>query len=171
MANRRTMKLSLNSGNVNDLIKELNAYRDSLSDKAEQLVEGLAKVGIPVIQSNMTTEGDSDPSCSITYHTSRSGTYARCTLTANGEDLLFIEFGAGVHYNGSVGQSPNPKGEEMGYTIGSYGEGQGANDYWHYMDDDGKWHTSHGTKASMPMYKASLEIFEKVQTVAREVFG
>lgn len=39
--------------------------------------------------------------------------------------MLFIEFGAGIHYNGSAGSSPHPKGNEFGYTIGSYGKGLG----------------------------------------------
>ena len=28
------------------------------------------------------------------------------------------------------GTSPHPKGEEFGYTIGSYGKGQGSKDFW-----------------------------------------
>ena len=86
-------------------------------------------------------------------------------------DILFLEFGAGIHYNGPAGSSPHPKGTEFGYTIGSYGEGHGKQDSWVYQAPTGEWVRSHGTEATMPVYNASLEIIRQIETIAREVFG
>ena len=40
-------------------------------------------------------------------------------VVAHGDEVTFIEFGAGVYYNGAVGTSPHPKAGNL--TIGSYG--------------------------------------------------
>ena len=82
---------------------------------------------------------------------------------------MFIEFGAGVKYNGPAGQSPHPIGKEIGYTIGSFGNGHGKQNTWGYIED-GKLILTHGTKATMPVYSASLKIANEVETVARRVF-
>lgn len=84
---------------------------------------------------------------------------------------MFIEFGAGIHYNGAAGSSPHPKGEEFGYTIGSYGQGKGKNESWVYYADSGEWVRSYGTEATMPMYKASVEIIQNIRKIAKEVFS
>ena len=54
-------------------------------------------------------------------------------VIARGEDAVWVEFGAGVHYNGSAGTSPHPKGSELGFTIGGYGKGMGKKDVWGSM--------------------------------------
>ena len=91
-------------------------------------------------------------------------------VVANGEDAVWIEFGAGVYHNGSVGSSPNPYGKELGFTIGSYGFGHGKQTAWGYYED-GQLVITRGTPASMPMYNAVQEVTKKAIEIAREVFG
>ena len=93
------------------------------------------------------------------------------TLIVSGKDLLFIEFGAGVHYNGAVGSSPHPLGASKGYTIGSYGKGNGSKDAWYYYSDTGEVVKSHGTQATMPVYKAGVEMRQQMLKIAKEVFS
>ena len=88
----------------------------------------------------------------------------------HGEKVAFIEFGAGIHYNTPAGQSPNPFGQQLGFTIGSYGLGLGANDSWRYQDLAGNWKTSQGTKAQMPMAKADQAIRDAFEQTIEEVF-
>lgn len=92
-------------------------------------------------------------------------------VIANGEDAVFMEFGAGVYHNGSVGSSPNPLGAGLGYTIGSYGLGNGAKNVWGFRGADGEIHLTHGTPASMPMYKALTSVAQDIENIAREVFS
>ena len=92
-------------------------------------------------------------------------------VIANGDDAVFIEFGAGVYYNGGVGSSPNPLGAALGYTIGSYGKGNGAKNVWGFKGSDGQLHLTHGVPASMPMYKAMMAVVNDIEQIAREVFG
>lgn len=168
----KKISIDLSVSSIEEAIREIEEYKRSLVYKTAKFVERLADIGIPVIDANMNTQGDSSPEHN-TYVKIRSfGAYSEATLVLQGRDILFIEFGAGVHYNGEVGTSPNPKGEKMKMTIGSYGKGQGANDSWVYFsEEDGRFKTSHGTKASMPMYNAGVKIRQEVIQIAKEVFG
>jgi hypothetical protein len=92
-------------------------------------------------------------------------------IIASGKDAVFMEFGAGVYYNGAVGSSPNPLGTALGFTIGSYGKGNGAKEVWGYYGDDGEIHLTHGAPASMPLYKAVQSVSRDIARIAREVFA
>ena len=81
------------------------------------------------------------------------------------------KFGAGVYHNGSVGSSPNPFGNDLGFTIGSYGKGYGKKQAWGYYDENGDLVITRGTPASMPLYNAAQEVMRKAVEIAKEVFG
>lgn len=170
---RRTIKIDLFDGkSLDNAIKQIQEYQRTLNDKCEIFVRRLAEVGIPIIDQNIASAaGDSDKGHNTYIKINSFGSYSQAQLIVEGKDLLFIEFGAGVHYNGNLGGSPHPKGKEMGYTIGSYGKGQGKNDFWFYYADSGEAVMSHGTQATMPVYKAGVEIGRQILKIAREVFG
>ncbi len=169
---KRVIKCNLNPKSIKNAIKQLEEYQNSLRDKNELFVKRLCELGIPVIEQNIAiAQGDSDKGHNTYIKINRFGNYARATLVCEGIDLNFIEFGAGIYYNGEAGSSPHPKGEEFGYTIGSYGQGKGKNESWVYVADSGEWVRSHGTEATMPMYKASVEIMQNIRRIAKEVFS
>lgn len=177
----KTIKVDFSYEGLGKLIDELKAYKDGLNDKTEELARRLAEVGIPVVNQNMSAAGytydekgvesgsDTSHNTYVTMHS--FGNYSEAILTVEGKDILFIEFGSGVHYNGAAGSSPHPKGGEFGYTIGSYGKGYGKKDTWAYEAESGEKVLTHGTQATMPMYKASNEIARNVVKIAQEVFG
>ena len=153
-------------------IKQLRNYRNELNSKCRLFVQRLSETGIPVIEENISSSvGDSDQNHNTYIKLNSFGTYSQASLVVEGKDILFIEFGSGIHYNGSAGSSPHPLGEELGYTIGSYGKGKGANDSWVYISSAGDPVISHGTKSTMPVYKAGVEIRREVLKIAKEVFG
>lgn len=90
-------------------------------------------------------------------------------VIARGEDAVWVEFGAGVHYNGSAGTSPHPKGSELGFTIGGYGKGMGRKDVWGFYDD-GELRLTHGAPAIMPMYNAIKTVCDEIAEITRGVF-
>lgn len=92
-------------------------------------------------------------------------------VIAEGEDAVFMEFGAGVYHNGSVGTSPNPLGAALGFTIGSYGNGNGTLEMWWFKGNDGQVHLTHGVPASMPLYKSLMAVKNDIVRIAREVFS
>lgn len=91
-------------------------------------------------------------------------------VIANGEDAVWVEFGAGVFHNGSVGASPHPKGAELGMTIGGYGKGMGARNVWGFYEN-GELKLTHGAPASMPMYNALTRVCADIVDIARGVFS
>lgn len=172
---KRTIRFSLSTDSIENAIQQIRWYKEELRYKTSIFVQRLAEIGIIVIDSHKFTEGDSDTSFEgVTSYVrlEEGSTSSKAILYLDGKDVAFVEFGAGVHYNGSVGSSPNPNGQKFGFTIGSYGKGQGANDSWVYYDEEsGKFKTSHGTKAAMPMYYAHKYMCENFARVAKEVFG
>lgn len=171
MANK-SIKMELSHKSIQDTIKQLRAYQKSLVSKNEEFVRRLTELGIPVIDENIAlAQGDSDKSHNTYIKINSFGDYSQATLVCEGAGLLFIEFGAGIHYNTPAGSSLHPKGQEFGYTIGSYGKGNGKNDSWVYYADSGEWVRSYGTEATMPVYKASVEIMQSIRKIAKEVFS
>lgn len=168
----KKISISLSRKSIQNAIKEIEAYKRQFIDRNELFVRRLAELGIPVIEQNIAAaQGDSDKNHNTYIKINSFGSYSEAKLVVEGRDLLFIEFGAGIHYNGSAGTSPHPKGEEFGYTIGSYGKGQGSKDFWFYYADTGEAVMSHGTESTMPVFRASQEIIQNIRRIAREVFG
>lgn len=168
----KKITMRLNSRDISKAIKELKKYRTSLNDKNELFIKRLAEIGIPVIEQRINeARGDSSKEHLTHIEVNRFGNYAQAKLIVQGNDIMFIEFGAGIHYNTSPGDSLHPKGSELGYTIGSYGKGQGKRDSWFYYADSGEAVMSHGTEATMPVYSASVEIRNNMIRIAKEVFG
>lgn len=163
-------KLSVDS--VKEARQQLTEAKQWLIDKNVEFVKKLAEIGIPVIERKIgESQGDSSPEHYTHVEINSFQTYAKAELIVEGRDILYIEFGSGIHYNGAAGSSPHPLGVEKGYTIGSYGKGLGKNDYWFYRDGTGALHKSYGTQATMPVYSAYLEIKDRVLQVAKEVFN
>lgn len=168
----KKISISLSQKSIQNAINEVRKYQKEFIEKNELFVRRLAELGIPVIDQNIAAaQGDSDKNHNTYIKINSFGSYSEAKLVVEGSDLLYIEFGSGIHYNGSAGTSPHPKGEEFGYTIGSYGKGQGSKDFWFYYADTGEAVMSHGTESTMPVYKASVEIIQNIRRIAREVFG
>ena len=97
------------------------------------------------------------------------------TITARGEAVCFVEFGAGVHYNGV---EPYPNGDMLYRNraegivgIGEYGAGNGKKDGWYYKHpSDGGLAYTYGTKAAMPMWHAADRVRSDLVKIANEVF-
>ena len=165
------INIELSQKSIQSAIKQIENCRDKLIRKNREFVKRLGEVGIPVIDSNIAVAaGDSDKTHDAYIKINSFGDYAQATLIVSGKDLLFIEFGAGVHYNGAVGSSPHPLGASKGYTIGSYGKGNGSKDAWYYYSDTGEVVKSHGTQATMTVYKAGVEMRQQMLKIAKERF-
>lgn len=144
--------------------KKVNTYRKRVAD--EIAVQALINFDSSIMD-DVTKGSPRKPEVDVNW--SDNGTIA--VVVASGEDAVWCEFGAGVYHNGSVGSSPNPYGNELGFTIGSYGKGHGKQQAWGYYDEDNQLVITRGTPASMPMYNAAQEVLRKSVKIAREVFG
>lgn len=174
---KKVIRGDLSSKGIQSIINQLQDYKKDLYCKTELLCQRLAEAGMTVAQSAV---GESPLGKTITLRIDMEPSKAGCKamLIASGQTksndygtvntLLLVEFGAGVFYN----PSDNPKAGEMGYGIGTFpGQIHAFEDGWYYWGEDEKWHYTHGIKATMPMYNASVTVRQQVAEIAREVFG
>ena len=160
-------------GSLEAAFKSVEMYRAALEKKAHQLQNRIAELIAEKAQDGFLGAtidvwigwGGRQPSTGAEVEDRGKITLA----IVRGPEVVFCEFGAGVHFNGSAGASPHPKGQELGFTIGSYGKGYGRLDSWSYRYEGGIANT-YGTPASMPLYKAFIAAQNDVEKIAREVF-
>ena len=165
--------ISLNQSSVQRAIDELKRYEKDLVRKTELLRQRVAtRIAWSASQGFSTSlvddvlNGDKRfANVDVTVNDDGDTT----VVIASGNDAVFVEFGAGVYNNGNVGASPHPNGAELGFTIGSFGKGNGRKEIWAYYGQEGLMLTR-GTPASMPMYRGAREACEQIAEIAREVF-
>lgn len=162
---KKTIRMRLDNKSIDNAIKQIEAYKKWVEDKTKVLCRKCADLGLTVASANFSGayyDGTND--VSVTVEQTEKG----YKILASGEAVCFIEFGAGVHYNGAE-PYPIPRPEGI-VGIGAYGEGQGAHDGWYYLDGNEKQYT-HGNPAAMPMYNAQKSIKETLTQIATEVFA
>ena len=170
---KKVIRFGLNTEDIDKAIREMELYKldflakvDTYRRKIADEIAASASLNFGSATIDHTIKGESrKPDVKVSV--SDKGNIS--VIVADGKDAVWCEFGAGVYYNGSVGSSPNPYGNKLGFTIGSYGKGYGKANAWGYYDD-GQLIITRGTPASMPMYNAAQEVTKKAIEIAREVF-
>lgn len=181
----KIIRMTLDPASIQAAIRELNDYKKWVIEKTQQLQRRCAELirdsAAPVFQSALADdvfrvrnddgkmESASPIVGGVSVDIKDEGNVTIVFTT--GKDAVFIEFGAGVHYNGSAGSSPNPLGADLAYTIGGYGAGRGKQDAWYFKSADGNVYETHGTPASMPLYKAVKAVSDDIVRIAKEVFS
>lgn len=162
----KTIRFSLlNADSIKRAIKELKAYKKDFVRKCNEFAQKVAEIGRDEADRRFTLAVyDGQKDISIDVVEGKTG----FLVEAKGDAVAFIEFGAGVHYNGS-GSYPLPKPEGV-VPIGQYGYKLGRFDSWSFQENN-VIITTHGNPAYMPMYFASVEMQSKLTDIAREVFG
>ena len=173
----KVITVNLSTKSINKAIKELEKYKRDFLKKVDIYRKRLADEISKDASIRFASSGVNDVvhggtrQANVTVTVSDNGKISM--VIAEGEDAVWCEFGAGVYHNGSVGSSPNPYGNDLGLTIGSFGDGHGSQDVWGYYETPGDPNTlvlTHGTEATMPMYRAVQSIVPKAVSIAREVF-
>lgn len=165
----KVIKCKLDSASIEQAIKELQEYRKGLDDKVRQFVESLAHDGVEIARAwVMAARGDSErPTVAVQIDPAGDITKAQITMTGN--DVLFIEFGAGIHYNGN----DTPHAAEHGYGIGTYNPNSDNAfnlDGWYYWTGTERVH-SYGTEGTYPMYHAAENARNTAIKKAIEIFS
>lgn len=177
---KKVFKSDISVKGIEALKSQLLQYKDSLSVKCENLVSRLLQSGVAVSQSKVS-ESPLGKYVTVTTNISADNIGCKGILLAKGavkeqegyapfSILLAIEFGAGIHYN----PTPNPLiSSEFPYGVGTFpGQTHAYEDMWFYWDENSQeWKSTHGVKATMPMYSADMEIIQNVVKFAKEVFG
>ena len=172
---KRVIRFGLDVKDIDRAIREVNEFKREFRNKVDtyrkRIAEELAaqaslNFGNAVVDDVIN---GSPRKPDVTVSVSERGGVS--VIVADGEDAVWCEFGAGVYHNGSVGSSPNPYGNDLGFTIGSYDKGYGKKQAWGYYDENGELVITRGTPATMPLYNAAQEVMRKAIEIAREVWG
>lgn len=165
---------------IKEAIKEIRNYKANMHRKIEIFVSKLADAGIEVAQNNVGGFGKyivlskevepTESGCSVIVRAVETGKIISKWMTRDGvksaevSPLLMAEFGSGFG-------AENPK-NIPGVGQGTFPDQEHAWDEegWYWKDLNGVLHHSRGIEAKMPMYKASMEMIEQCEKVAREVF-
>lgn len=170
---KKVISFTLDTKDIDKAIRELEKYKIDFQKKVDNYRNRLAEeiavnaslnFGSAVLDDRVKGEPRKPD---VTVSVSDKGNIS--VVVADGEDAIWCEFGAGVYHNGAVGTSPNPYGNDLGFTIGSYGKGYGKAKAWGYYED-GELVITRGTPASMPMYNAVQEVTKRAIEIAREVW-
>lgn len=173
-----TKTVRLNQKDLERLAKDLEEYEKSFDDKCEEFVKRLIELGYDIASARIV-EGASDSDfsrdCKFTKNVTSEGTIIRGVLAITSNPLetkdgrkfyphLALEFGAGNRYNPT-----NPP------KAGEFGMGAGTFPKQTHVPEPGYWYFNrkrhYGVQATMPMFEASEEMANKIEEVAREVFG
>lgn len=167
----KVIKCKLDVDSLQNAIDELKEYRDSINDKLQQFVAALLEDGITVANARLnSTIGDSVEGV-IGFGINADGDIVTATISLEGSDALFIEFGAGIAYNTGM---QHPYAGEFGYGVGTYPSKHPPNKainpgYWYYREN-GELVKSIGTQASMPIYHAAETMRNIAIQKAIEIF-
>jgi hypothetical protein len=173
----RTITIDIfNPSSIDRAVREIREYSERVQRKTEELRERVANLiandartaFASAMASDDLREGAVPGNVDVSV---RSDGDNVTVIVADGKDAVFMEFGAGVYYNGAAGSSPHPLGAGLGMTIGGYGKGFGKREVWGYIGDDGELHLTHGAPASMPLYRAVQSVARDIVDIAREVFA
>ena len=170
---KKVIRFGLSPNEIDKAIQELDQYKMSALKKMEILRKTIAKKLAQDIQGRFN-RAISDDLLSGDQKTAQVKIICEnkeniSVIIANGKEAVWVEFGAGVYHNGSVGTSPNPNGAKLGFTIGGYGKGNGEKEVWGFYKD-GELRLTHGTPAAMPMYNTVKNICNEIAGIAREIF-
>lgn len=172
----KKIQFELSRRSIDEAVRQLYEYRDSLERKNEIFIRRLAEIGIKNIRATMldVDMGQDKWDYSTEIINTGAGKVAGVKLLLSGRRILYVEFGQGVIYS----NPQHPKAGEMGYGVGTnspkgwawnmtkFGGG------WYYIDPDtGESIHTKGNPAYMPVYKASIEIIQNIRKIANEVFG
>lgn len=155
----------LSVSGVQKLQDELKIYQRWQKEKAVELAQRLAMLGASVASIRFSRAIYTGPkNTSVTVEAIPKG----YRVKANGESVLFIEFGSGVTYG-----SAHPEAQEFGMGPGTYPNGKGHWDDprgWYLPKEKGGGHT-YGNPPAMPMYEARKQIEQELPRIVKEVFS
>ena len=174
----RIYNVELSSSSINQAIKNLRAYQRDLNKRTRLFLDKLADCGIDVIESVIAQIPPDelhdgyilvqDPK--KTLKKNQNGGY-QMAIKLSGEDVLFIEFSAGVTFGSA--NYPLPVGNKYG-ALTYPGQTHASQPYGWFYTDEGTGRTSvhtYGNRAYMPMYHATVAMAMNVWMTAMMTFG
>lgn len=178
---KKTININLSESSIQNAIKELQDYKQSILNKSKQLVSELADEGIIVAKSNVGNFGkyitftktitESQNGCTAIILATETGQIISQWKTSDGiksadvSPLLMAEFGSGFKAQNPLNNPKGGQGTFPGQTHAFDKEG------WYWIDLNNELHHSYGITPTMPIYKTYKYLEEEIMSKAKEVFG
>ena len=172
------IKVRLSDAGLRDAERQIQEYKTTLNQKAQEFARALAQKGIDVATvrfANAQYAGDND----VIVEHDPVQTPNGFAIVAHGKAVSFIEFGAGVMHSVYGGELPDGVGEH-----GTYGKGNGRHKRWYYygesgnagtpvkqVDGKGQLNYTDGNEPAMAMWGAVEEMASQVEATWREVWN
>lgn len=172
------IKVRLSDAGLRDAERQIQEYKTTLNQKAQEFARALAQKGIDVATvkfANAQYAGDND----VTVEHDPVQTPNGFAIVAHGKAVAFIEFGTGVSHSAYGGELPAGVGEH-----GTYGKGNGQHKRWYYygesgnagtpvktVDGKGQLNYTDGNEPAMAMWGAVEEMASQVEATWREVWN
>ena len=170
------IKVRLIDAGLRDAERQIQIYKSTLNQKAQEFAKALADKGLDVAKvrfANAQYAGNNDVSCRVEQNGNT------CAIIADGKAVAFIEFGTGVMHSAYGGELPDGVGEH-----GTYGKENGKHKRWYYygesgnagtpvkeVDGKGQLNYTSGNDAAMAMWGAVEEMASQVEATWREVWS
>ena len=150
----------LSESGIQKLQDELKIYQRWQKEKAAELAQRLAMLGASVASIRFSRAVYTGPKDAVVTVEAIPNGYK---VKADGESVLFIEFGSGVTYG-----SGHPEAQAFG--MGPDGKGHWDDPKgWYLPKEKGGGHT-YGNPPAMPMYEARKAIEQELPRIVKEVF-
>ena len=181
---KQVVKINIwDPGSVSKALDELNRFQKHIDILPQKIVTELARRGLEIAQyqfDNAVYAGTNDTI--VYYKLSNNG--KQVTFYAEGQSVLFIEFGAGVFKDSALEEVMNiTSGSVLAH--GEYGKGKGANPGgWVYTGDIGENHPDDttyvgskgavrtmGNHANSSMWETRKALVRILDEVVREVLN
>ena len=172
------IKVRLSDAGLRDAERQIQEYKATLNQKAQEFAKALAQKGIDVATvrfANAQYAGDND----VTVEHDPVQTPNGFAIVAHGKAVAFIEFGTGVMHSAYGGELPDGVGEH-----GTYGKENGKHKRWYYygesgnagtpvkeVDGKGQLNYTSGNEPAMAMWGAVEEMASQVEATWREVWS
>nr|DAE53533.1 MAG TPA: hypothetical protein [Caudoviricetes sp.] len=172
------IKVRLSDAGLRDAERQIQEYKTTLNQKAQEFAKALTQKGIDVATvrfANAQYAGDND----VTVEHDPVKTPNGFAIVAHGKAVAFIEFGTGVMHSAYGGELPDGVGEH-----GTYGKENGKHKRWYYygesgnagtpvkeVDGKGQLNYTSGNEPAMAMWGAVEEMASQVEATWREVWN
>ena len=173
---KRKYVIGIDGSGVDEMLKGIEEHKQWLERKTDELSRRLADMGALYAEYNFSGALYSGNTAhTITVEPRGENTYA---VKAEGETVLFIEFGAGVRYGYG---HPEPNGYGPGTYPGN-GHWDDPKGWWYPSNDAAastrttkktgqSWVHTYGNPPNAFMYNSVKDLERELEQVVREVFS
>lgn len=171
----KTFTATLSASSIRKLQKDLERYKSDLKKKTELFAEALAEEGVEIAKIQIASyDAIFTGELLDSIHKENTNENGKIVFAVVADSLhaCFVEFGTAQMGIDVPYPHPLPEGVSWSYAVGrTIRQNKEGRYYWFYPGKDGQWHYTEGLPARPFMYDTAMELRQKVETVAKKIFG